>query len=57
MSDANDGYQYKRNISSTQTIEKSYLTIDKAKIRAMKMENCIDFSVESAKKPDHAKNI
>ena len=54
--DVNDGYQYKKgNISSIQTIEKMYMTIAKAKTRATKLENCIGFCVESAKKPNLSK--
>ena len=45
----------KGNISSTQTIEKGYHTIEKAKTRAMKMENCIAFCVEAPKKPNTTK--
>ena len=52
LKDGNDGFDYKKgNISTTQTIEKEYTTIAKAKARSAKMENCIAFCVESQRKP------
>ena len=49
-------FEYRKgNISSTQTLEKDYTTIAKAKVNAKKLENCIGFSVESNKKPNGSK--
>ena len=56
INEENDRFEYKKgNISSTQTIEKMYMTIAKAKAHAMKLENCIGFSVEYVKKPNSSK--
>lgn len=56
INDGNEEFEYKKgNISSTQTIEKEYTTIAKAKIRATKMENCIGFCIEAPKKPSSSK--
>lgn len=46
-------FEYRKgNISSTKTIEKEYMTITKAMSRAIKIDNCIGFSLESSKKPN-----
>jgi len=45
-------FEYKKgNVSSTQTIEKMFTTLSKAKAHASKLSNCIGFCVENDKKP------
>ena len=56
--DAQPRYHHKRgNISSTQTIEKMFMTVAKAKEYAAKLENCVGFSIETAngKEPKESK--
>jgi len=47
----NDFEYRKGNVSSTQTIEKTFFTLAKAKAHASKLPNCIGFCVENEKKP------
>jgi len=45
-------FEYKKgNVSSTQTIEKMFFTLAKAKTHASKLPNCVGFCVENEKKP------
>jgi len=51
-----DAFQYEKgNISSTQTFDKIFMTISKAKTKAQKLPNCVGFCVESDKKPKEDK--
>jgi len=51
----NDFEYRKGNVSSTQTIEKMFYTMAKAKAHASKLANCIAFCVENDKKPTASK--
>jgi len=45
-------YEYKEgNISSTQTIDKMFMSIDKARVHASKLDGCVGFSVQGGKRP------
>jgi len=45
-------FEYKKgNISSTQTIEKMFMSIDKARAHAGKLDNCVGFSIQHSRKP------
>jgi len=53
---SSDAFEYKKgNISSTQTFDKIFMTVEKAKQKALKMDNCIGFCVESDRKPKDSK--
>ena len=53
---SNDPFKYyKGNISSTQTIEKQYSNIEKAKVYALSLSDCIGFCIESDKQPRTSK--
>ena len=52
VDDVEQGYEYKKgNISSTQTIEKMFMSIEKASAHAEKLNKCVGFSIQHSRKP------
>jgi len=45
-------YEYKKgNISSTQTVEKMFMSIEKARVHATKLNGCVGFSIQHNRRP------